>query len=142
MFAEHRIERLVETLKGQAAIPLRFELWNGRRLDLSDDPHVTVRIPSAGIEETSASVTVRFRPDAPGVVDIQRLERDLKAAGGTGADATLDSAEYALQMIRFPYRQIYGEPNARPRVDDTVLRPTVRYATLVNKMFVKEVTPP
>ena len=48
MFAEHRIERLIAALRTQSAIPLRFELWNGRRLDLSDDPKVTVRIPSAG----------------------------------------------------------------------------------------------
>lgn len=48
MFAEHRIERLVETLRAQSTIPLRFELWNGKRLDLSAEPRVTVRVPSAG----------------------------------------------------------------------------------------------
>ena len=103
---------------------------------------VPVRNPAVGVEETATSVTVRFRPDAPGVVDIQRLERDLAAAGGAGSDATLDSAEYALQMIRFPYRQIYGEPNARPRVDEAVLFPTVRYVTLATQVFTRGVTPP
>ncbi len=103
---------------------------------------VPVRIPSAGVAETATSVTVRFRPDAPGVVDIQRLERDFADAGGAGIDLTLDSAEYALQMIRFPYRQIYGEPGTRPRVNDAVLHPTVRYATLVSQLFTTGVTPP
>jgi cyclopropane-fatty-acyl-phospholipid synthase len=46
MFVESRIVRLVDSLRAQASIPLRFELWNGRRLDLSADPRVTVRIPS------------------------------------------------------------------------------------------------
>lgn len=98
---------------------------------------IPVRNPVVGIEETSNNVTVRFRPDAPGVVDIQRLERDLAAVGGTGTDSTLDSAEYALQMIRFPYRQIYGEVNSRPPVDEAVLRPTIRYATLKDQVFAK-----
>src|SRR4051812_47728998 len=31
MFVENRIERLVQALRARASIPLRFELWNGRR---------------------------------------------------------------------------------------------------------------
>src|SRR3954447_22951230 len=46
IFVENRIERLIEGLRAQVSIPLRFELWNGRRFDLSADPRVTVRIPS------------------------------------------------------------------------------------------------
>ena len=92
-----------------------------------------VRNPTAGIDETGVNVNVRFRPNAAGVVDIQRLERDLAANGGAGPDSTLDSAEYALQMIRFPYRQIYGRPD-RPNTD-VVLRPTVRYVTLASVLF-------
>jgi hypothetical protein len=97
-----------------------------------------VRNPTAGINETSESVSVRFRPNAAGVVDIQRLERDLAAKGGAGADSTLDSAEYALQMIRFPYRQIYGRPDARRPNTDVVLKPTVRYVTLATALFKDE----
>ncbi len=47
MFAQNRIERLVDSVRNRAAIPLRIELWDGRRLDLSDAPCVTVRVPSA-----------------------------------------------------------------------------------------------
>lgn len=101
-----------------------------------------VRNPAVGVEETATSIPVRFRPNAAGVVDIQRLERDLAAAGGAGPDATLDSAEYALQLIRFPYRQIYGRPDVPRPNTDVVLRPTVRYATLVTALFRDGVTPP
>lgn len=95
-----------------------------------------VRRTTTGVEPTGAEVDVRFRPNAPGVVDIQRLERDLFALGGTGADSTLDSAEYALQMIRFPYRQIYGQPGAAGKPDPaTVLRTTGRYTELVFTLF-------
>ena len=47
MFVQNRIERLVESLRARASIPLRIELWNGRRLDLAVDPCVTVRVPTA-----------------------------------------------------------------------------------------------
>ncbi len=97
-----------------------------------------VRNPTAGINETGENVSVRFRPNAAGVVDIQRLERDLAAKGGAGSDSTLDSAEYALQMIRFPYRQIYGRPDAPRPNTDVVLKPTVRYVTLATALFKDE----
>ena len=47
MFAQNRIERLVDSVRSRATIPLRIELWDGRRLDLSREPCVTVRVPSA-----------------------------------------------------------------------------------------------
>jgi cyclopropane-fatty-acyl-phospholipid synthase len=46
MFVESRIERLAGTVRARASIPLRIELWNGRRLDFSAYPRVTVRVPS------------------------------------------------------------------------------------------------
>jgi hypothetical protein len=58
-----------------------------------------------------APIKVPFRSTqgAAGVVDIQQLEKDLAKVHGTGSDNTLDSAEYALQLIRFPYRQVWGD---------------------------------
>ena len=101
-----------------------------------------VRRPATGVDNTGQTVDVHFRPNAAGVVDIQRLERDLKAKGGAGADAVLDSAEYALQLIRFPYRRIYGDP-ARLRPDiEVMLRPSIRYVTLASTLFTTGVTPP
>lgn len=79
-------------------------------------------------------ISIRFRSGgAPGVVDIQRLERDLAVAGNTGAADSLDSAEYALQLIRWPYRQVWGE------VDNGLLtlafRPTIAYAEIATTAF-------
>ncbi len=55
------------------------------------------------------SVAVPFRKDAPGVIDLARL-RDRLAARAPNSGGTLESNEFALQMLRFPYRQVFGDP--------------------------------
>lgn len=57
---------------------------------------------------------VPFRVGSSGVVDIRRLSDALAAHTETGADDGLDSAEYALQLIRFPWRQVFGEIEVPP----------------------------
>lgn len=75
-------------------------------------------------------VRVPFRAGgAPGVVDIQALERTLSGIDGTGATDGLNSAEYALQLIRFPWRQVFGE--ARRDVS-AEFAPSISYARVVS----------
>jgi cyclopropane-fatty-acyl-phospholipid synthase len=45
MFLESRFERMINRIRGDAMLPLRLELWNGRRFDLSPHPTVTIAIP-------------------------------------------------------------------------------------------------
>ncbi|WP_461124409.1 hypothetical protein [Saccharothrix stipae] len=74
------------------------------------------------------SVDVPFRPNAPGVVDVEGLAESFvkhKADLKTGDD--LDAAELALQMVRFPYRQVFGDTSAD---FDAVFRPQLGYALL------------
>lgn len=54
-------------------------------------------------------VDVPFRGGASGVVDIKALERKLKKRVGSGAADGLDSAEYALQLVQLPWRQVWGD---------------------------------
>jgi hypothetical protein len=76
-----------------------------------------------------APVPVGFRSSgAPGVVDIQRLERDLAPIGATGPDPVLDAAEYALQLIRFPYRQVFGDVADFALIES--FKATLSYSTL------------
>lgn len=56
------------------------------------------------------SVTVPFRRNAPGVIDMVQLAERLRTTA-PGAGPTLESNEFALQMLRFPYRQVFGDPN-------------------------------
>lgn len=63
---------------------------------------------SSGNEATD--VTIPFRKGSPGVIDLQELRKRMVAQDPNnelGPD--LDSAEYGLQMLRYPYRQTFGE---------------------------------
>jgi hypothetical protein len=55
------------------------------------------------------SVDVPFRPNAPGVINITELRKRL-AAKAPHSNGSLEPNEYALQMLRFPYRQVFGDP--------------------------------
>lgn len=70
----------------------------------------------------SSTVNVPFRNSGSGVVNIKELEQSLPAStGGTG----MDSAQYAMQLIRFPFRQVFGDEEG-PTVS-SVFKPTVTY---------------
>ena len=83
-------------------------------------------------------LTVPFRatPGATGVIDIQQLAADLATNyPQTGAGDGLDAAEYALQLIRFPYRQVFGATK-NPTIP-AVFTPTIGYAEYVRTAFVE-----
>jgi hypothetical protein len=92
----------------------------GARLDLDAPPDargakVKVRdcqtgdsVPPDELTDEN-SVDVPFRPGAPGVIDMAVL-RGLLADKAPNSGGTLESNEYALQMLRFPYRQVFGDP--------------------------------
>jgi len=68
-----------------------------------------LRTPGTGTE-TGATVPVPFRRNAPGVVDLADLQqRILSAVGGNGS-----GAEFALEALRFPYRQVFGPAQDGP----------------------------
>lgn len=99
----------------------------------------TLRARDSGTFEylPGAPVDVPFRADGgSGVVDIHELQRRLAAKPKTGAGDGLDSAEYALQLIRFPYRQVWGDPAHGNVPIAQVFAPTVAYRTLAAS-FVK-----
>ena len=70
---------------------------------------------------------VPFRAGTPGVLDIKALNAALMAKPNTNMGADVDGAEFALQMLRFPYRQVFGDPSLQPGAIDQVFRPTVKY---------------
>lgn len=93
----------------------------GARLDPEDPPahrraKVRVRdcntghsVPPLDDFTTGNSVSVPFRAGAPGVIDLTTLRQRL-AAQAPNSGGTLEPNEYALQMLRFPYRQVFGDP--------------------------------
>jgi len=65
--------------------------------------------PKNTLNDTN-SVVVPFRRRAPGVIDMVKLAERLRQLA-PGAGSTLEPNEYALQMLRFPYRQVFGDPD-------------------------------
>ena len=69
---------------------------------------------------------VRFRPGSPGVLDLANTGRAFLEDDDLNMGSELDGAEFALQMIRFPYRQVFGDPQVTSDFDiAAVFRPTV-----------------
>lgn len=76
--------------------------------------------------EPETMMPVSFRPNAPGVLDLRATARRFVQTPQTNTGPELDGAEFALQMIRFPYRQVFGRITATPSIDE-VFRPTIGY---------------
>ena len=81
------------------------------------------------------TVDVPFRRGAPGVIDIQGLADRLKGVTATkitaGPGTDIDAAEYAMELLRFPIRQVFGDVTVDPGHDSFV--PTVRTSVLIER---------
>jgi hypothetical protein len=89
--------------------------------------------PNAGFLKESngddRTVPVPFRKGAPGVINIHELSTTLKNAAGTGITDPIDSAEFAMELLRFPFRQVFGEVE----VDFDQFIATLAVSTLVER---------
>jgi hypothetical protein len=77
------------------------------------------------------TVPVPFRAGSPGVVNIKKLNDALKAVPGTNMGSSVDAAEYAMQMLRFPLRQVFGDTSVAPGSDSFIA--TVKIAQLAQR---------
>jgi hypothetical protein len=76
-------------------------------------------------------VPVAFRSRAPGVVNLRTTRNRLADdKNETGMGGEVDSAEFAIQMLRYPYRQVFGDPGKEPSPIGEVFRPRVGLADL------------
>ena len=94
----------------------------GARLDPDDPPvqrRAKVRLRDATTGDSvppktdftaDNSVPVPFRPGAPGVIDLHQLRERIIQKPKAKVGPTLEPHEFALQMLRFPYRQVFGDP--------------------------------
>jgi hypothetical protein len=95
----------------------------GARLDPNDPPNqrsAKVHLRDANTGNLVApvktftndnSVDVPFRPGAPGVIDLHQLRARMVAKPKANLGAAVESYEFALEMLRFPYRQVFGDPD-------------------------------
>jgi hypothetical protein len=63
------------------------------------------------------TVPVPFRAGAPGVINMKRLNESLLAVTNAHMDNSIDAAEFAIQMLRFPLRQVFGDTTVAPEAD-------------------------
>jgi hypothetical protein len=85
---------------------------------------------------------VPFRRGAPGVIDVARLAERIAAEPATHTEALegagTQSAEFAMQMLQFPFRAVFGDPTqggpgggGGPAVDfSTLFTPAIGIADL------------
>lgn len=84
---------------------VRLDEDTGNEEDLAG--WVPPRDPATASELDGKEVAVYFREGAPGVIDLQQTAAKIEEViGGSGG---LNGAELALQMIRYPYRQVFGD---------------------------------
>ena len=107
-----------------------FQAWvPGRHARTSED----VMVPDANGNPKNVRVDVPFRAGSPGVVDLPALVKSFVDKNDLlhllDNDDKVDSAELALQMIRFPYRQVFGDTSVDGQAPelDTVFRPQIGY---------------
>ena len=103
----------------------------GIRLDPSGDPPTTFApwIPPRDTQDPqkqiAAKVPVPCRRGSPGVLDLKHLNQTLVGRGDTHMNGAVDAAEFALELLRFPYRQVFGDVDHPVGSLDDVFRPTI-----------------
>jgi hypothetical protein len=70
--------------------------------------HILLRDPVSGAD-LGGGIAVPFRAGAPGVIDMAAL-RDRAVAALALPAGSLTVTGLVLQLLRFPYRQVFGEP--------------------------------
>jgi len=95
---------------------------------------VTTRNPVTG-KPTGTSVPVPFRSGSPGVIHLGALSRKL-IKDDPALGPTLDAAEFALQMLQFPYRAVFGDRSlagGQPSDPGSLFQPTISITALLHR---------
>lgn len=120
MFLEKKIEKWVHEVRSKIAVPLRIDLWNGKKYDLSNThPEVIVRVPAIsalsylltpslsnlGSAYVDGKIEVEGKPDAIISVGNTLAKSMLKLDGKFGRilRKTRRSKEKDQQAIRYHY---------------------------------------
>jgi hypothetical protein len=104
-------------------------------------PLRNVAKPNDGFLKTGGgsdrTVKVPFRKGAPGVINLSALAETLKNASGTGIAPDIDPAEFAVEMLRFPIRQVFGDTSVNPTDDAFVA--TLKTAAMVERFGLAQI---
>jgi hypothetical protein len=68
-------------------------------------------VPPEGAMVAANTVDVPFRRGAPGVINLKKLKDRLESKDEVESVDGMEPRDFALQMLRFPYRQVFGDPD-------------------------------
>ncbi len=74
------------------------------------DNNTSLPVPPKDDFVADNSVNVPFRPGAPGVLNVTALRDRLQAMPKANKNPMAPN-EFALQLLRFPFRQVFGDPD-------------------------------
>jgi hypothetical protein len=97
-------------------------------------PWIPPRDTQAPQQKILDQVPVPCRPGSPGVLDLKHLDQALKDRTDTHMGSDVNSAQLALELLRFPYRQVFGDVTKPVEQLETVFRPTVRMKPLTGEL--------
>jgi hypothetical protein len=113
-----RLDAVTDPTKQSAVLTVR---------DVQDPNKGPLKLPN-GKDRT---VPVPFRAGSPGVINMKKLNESLLAVTQAHMGGTIDAAEFAIQMLDFPLRQVFGDTTVAPGVDAFV--PTINMAALATR---------
>lgn len=99
--------------------------------------------PDGLLPDDAQQIPVRFRRGAPGVLDLTNTGRNFLSATGTNMsdDGRVDGAEFAMQMIRFPFRQVFAQSTTTTAVQNDAFKPTIAtVAKAYTKLLTKKIS--
>lgn len=96
-----------------------------------------VKLRDADTAAEVGSAPVPFRRGSPGVIDFKvlaaRIAAEPRTHVTTHGSAEVSSSEMALQLLQFPYRQVFGAPTRTVISFDDVFVPTVSFVELARR---------
>ncbi len=95
--------------------------------------HTAEYVDAAGgtpsLPNDAEQIPVRFRAGSTGVLDLSNTARAFADAEhtdmSTAASDPVDGAEFALQMIRFPYRQVFAQDTTTTAAQNDAFKPSL-----------------
>lgn len=103
MFMQNRLSAWMAGVRGQIAVPLRIELWNGQQFDFSSEaPRVTIRLPkpSAARYLLTPSLSNLGAAYVEGWIEVRGAARDMIAVVNALARSTLKERGRYARLVR------------------------------------------
>lgn len=104
MFAQHRLDTWISSIRSEIALPLRIELWNGQAIDFSSDtPRVTIRLPSPSAARylLTPSLSNLGAAYVEGDIEVRGAARDMIAVVNALARTTLTAQGKFAGIVRY-----------------------------------------